>query len=79
MSVCMLCLKFCLPFVCVVQKNDSEKMLLRLQRDHQQQQEDLQRRQSRLEKMATSEATVKHQEKVNSQRYTSDFTAAFHE
>ncbi|XP_041794593.1 coiled-coil domain-containing protein 33 [Chelmon rostratus] len=48
----------------LIKKNDSEKMLLRLQRDHQQQQEDLQRRQSRLEKMATSEATVKHQEKI---------------
>lgn len=48
--------------MCVVQKNDSEKELLKLQRVHQQQQEDLQR----LAKRATLEATVKQQEKVNS-------------
>lgn len=49
-----------------MQKNDSEEELLKLQRI-QKQQEDLQRHQSRLAKMAILEATVKQQEKVNSQ------------
>ncbi|XP_031138429.1 coiled-coil domain-containing protein 33 isoform X3 [Sander lucioperca] len=48
----------------LIKKNDSEKELLNLQRVHQQQQEDLQRHQSCLAKIATLEATVKQQEKV---------------
>ncbi|XP_010794224.1 coiled-coil domain-containing protein 33 isoform X2 [Notothenia coriiceps] len=48
----------------LIKENDSEKELLKLQRVHQQQQEDLQRCHSRLAKMANLEATVKHQEKV---------------
>ncbi|XP_070827901.1 coiled-coil domain-containing protein 33 isoform X2 [Chaetodon trifascialis] len=48
----------------LIKKNDSEKELLQLQRVHQQQQEDLQRHQTRLAKMATLEATVKQQEKI---------------
>uniref|UniRef100_UPI003AADFB6A coiled-coil domain-containing protein 33 n=1 Tax=Centroberyx gerrardi TaxID=166262 RepID=UPI003AADFB6A len=48
----------------LIRKNDSEKKLLKLQRAHQQQQEDLQRHQSRVAKMAGLEATVKQQEKV---------------
>lgn len=52
-------------FTPVVQKNDSEKELLKLQRVHQQQQKDLQQHQSHLAKMATLEATVKQQEKVS--------------
>lgn len=50
--------------MCAVQKNDSEKELLKLQRVHQQQQEDLQ---SCLAKTATLEATLRQQEKVNRQ------------
>ena len=52
-------------FTPVVQKNDSEKELLKLQRVHQQQQKDLQQHQSHSAKMATLEATVKQQEKVS--------------
>ncbi|XP_034734936.1 coiled-coil domain-containing protein 33 [Etheostoma cragini] len=48
----------------LIKKNDSEKELLNLQRVHQLQQEDLQRHQSCLAKIATLEATVKRQEKV---------------
>ncbi|KAG8012677.1 Coiled-coil domain-containing protein 33, partial [Nibea albiflora] len=48
----------------LIKKNDSEKELLTLQRVQQQQQEYLQRHQSRLAKAATLEATVKQQEKV---------------
>uniref|UniRef100_UPI0037E72115 coiled-coil domain-containing protein 33 n=1 Tax=Semicossyphus pulcher TaxID=241346 RepID=UPI0037E72115 len=48
----------------LIKKNDSERELLKLQRVHQQQREDLQHHQSRLAKMATLEATVKQQEKV---------------
>ncbi|XP_044048475.1 coiled-coil domain-containing protein 33 isoform X2 [Siniperca chuatsi] len=48
----------------LIKKNDSEKELLKRQRLHQQQQEDLQHHQSRLANMATLEATVKQQEKV---------------
>ncbi|KAF3854855.1 hypothetical protein F7725_022910 [Dissostichus mawsoni] len=48
----------------LIKENDSEKELLKLQRVHQQQQEDLQRCHSPLAKMANLEATVKHQEKV---------------
>ncbi|XP_070686603.1 coiled-coil domain-containing protein 33 [Pempheris klunzingeri] len=44
----------------LIKKNDSEKELLKLQRVHQEQQEDLQR----LAKMATLEATLKQQQKV---------------
>lgn len=49
----------------LLQKNDSEKKLLKLQRV-QQQQEDLQHHQGCLRKMATLEATVKQKEKVRS-------------
>ncbi|KAI9529732.1 hypothetical protein NQZ68_007971 [Dissostichus eleginoides] len=42
----------------LIKENDSEKELLKLQRVHQQQQEDLQRCHSRLAKMANLEATV---------------------
>ncbi|GAA6221379.1 coiled-coil domain-containing protein 33 isoform X1 [Lates japonicus] len=48
----------------LIKKNDSEKELLKLQRTHQKQQEDLQHHQSRFAKLATLEATVKQQEKV---------------
>ncbi|XP_034060619.1 coiled-coil domain-containing protein 33 isoform X1 [Gymnodraco acuticeps] len=48
----------------LIKENESEKELLKLQRVHQQQQEDLQRCHSRLAKMANLEATVKHQEMV---------------
>ncbi|XP_027128531.1 coiled-coil domain-containing protein 33 [Larimichthys crocea] len=48
----------------LIKKNDSEKELLTLQRVQQQQEEYLQRHQSRLAKTATLEATVKQQEKV---------------
>ncbi|XP_045893040.1 coiled-coil domain-containing protein 33 [Micropterus dolomieu] len=48
----------------LIKKNDSEKELLKLQRVHQQQQEDLQCHQNLLTKTATLEATVKQQEKV---------------
>ncbi|XP_029290226.1 coiled-coil domain-containing protein 33 isoform X2 [Cottoperca gobio] len=48
----------------LIKKNDREKELLKLQRVLQQQQEKMKRHQSRLAKMATLEATVKHQEKV---------------
>ncbi|XP_078023990.1 coiled-coil domain containing 33 isoform X1 [Epinephelus lanceolatus] len=48
----------------LIRKNDSEKELLKLQRVHQQQQQDLQRHHSHMTKMATLEATVKQQEKV---------------
>ncbi|XP_051238223.1 coiled-coil domain-containing protein 33 isoform X2 [Dicentrarchus labrax] len=48
----------------LIKKNDSEKELLKLQRVHQQQQEDQKYQQSRLAKMATLEATVKQQEKT---------------
>lgn len=50
----------------LLQKNDSEKKLLKLQRAQQQQQEDLQHHQGCLRKMATLEATVKQKEKVRS-------------
>ncbi|XP_071354432.1 coiled-coil domain-containing protein 33 isoform X2 [Trachinotus anak] len=48
----------------LIQKNDSEKELLKLHRVNQQQQEHLQHHQSHLAKMATLEARVKQQEKV---------------
>ncbi|XP_037623988.1 coiled-coil domain-containing protein 33 isoform X1 [Sebastes umbrosus] len=48
----------------LIKKHDSEKELLKLQRVHQQQREDLRHHQSHLAEMATLEATVKQQEKV---------------
>ncbi|XP_035798705.2 coiled-coil domain-containing protein 33 isoform X1 [Amphiprion ocellaris] len=48
----------------LIRKNDNEKELLKLQRIHHQQQEDLQNHQTHMTKMATLEITVKQQEKV---------------
>ncbi|XP_063768428.1 coiled-coil domain-containing protein 33 isoform X2 [Eleginops maclovinus] len=48
----------------LIKKNNKEKELLKLQRVQQQPQEDLQHHPSRLAKMASLEATVKHQEMV---------------
>ncbi|CAJ1056636.1 coiled-coil domain-containing protein 33 isoform X5 [Xyrichtys novacula] len=48
----------------LIKKNDSQKELLKLQRVHQQQHQDLQRLQSCSAKMETLEATVKQQEKL---------------
>lgn len=62
-SVYVVC---CLSLGVVLQKNDSEKELLKLQRVQQQQEEDLHHHQGCLRKMVTLEATVKQQEKVRS-------------
>ena len=58
-----------------MQKNDSEKELLKLQRIHTQQQED---HQGHTAKMGTLEATVKQQEKVRSNVCSADASVWFY-
>lgn len=48
-----------------MQKNDSEKMLLQLQRVQQQPEENVQHHQSNFARIENLEAVVKQQEKVN--------------